>query len=148
MSSLFCCGSAKPYKPGYLDHEAKFNSFMDWAVFPRESSLATGDEDGGNDKTSLITIKPKFVVQLVRQVNYGPLESTRYFASVEGQAEAFIEVTESDLIEANFQKLNSYKNFKCEAHNKFFETNLYQKDPINKHHWRRNAARPADSIDL
>ena len=31
-----------------------------------------------------------------------------------------------------------YKNFKCDAHNKFFEVNLYQKNPINKHHWRAN----------
>jgi hypothetical protein len=33
-------------------------------------------------------------------------------------------------------------------HNKFFELNLYEKDPINKHHWRVNIARPSDDIDL
>jgi hypothetical protein len=31
-----------------------------------------------------------------------------------------------------------YKNFRCSEHNKFFEFNLYKKDPINKHHWRAN----------
>jgi hypothetical protein len=41
-----------------------------------------------------------------------------------------------------------YKNFKCTAHNKFFELNLYQKDPVNKHHWRANIARPSADIDL
>jgi hypothetical protein len=41
-----------------------------------------------------------------------------------------------------------YKNFKCTAHNKFFELNLYQKDPVNLHHWRADIARPADEIDL
>ncbi|KAI0120744.1 hypothetical protein BJ170DRAFT_688564 [Xylariales sp. AK1849] len=41
-----------------------------------------------------------------------------------------------------------YKNFKCEIHNKFFEVNIYQKDPVNKHHWRANLARPSSSIDL
>ncbi|KAI1778515.1 hypothetical protein F4818DRAFT_438675 [Hypoxylon cercidicola] len=149
MSSLFCCGSAKSYKPGYLDHEAKFNTFMGWAEFPKESSLATvNDGNSQNDKADLTALKPKYVVQLVRQVNYGPLESTRYFAHVEGQDEPFIEVTENDLIQANFKKLNSYKNFKCDTHDKFFELNLYQKDPANKHHWRRNVARPSDSIDL
>jgi hypothetical protein len=41
-----------------------------------------------------------------------------------------------------------YKNFKCASHNKFFELNLYQKDPVNRHHWRANIARPAADIDL
>ena len=41
-----------------------------------------------------------------------------------------------------------YKNFKCTSHNKFFELNLYQKDPVNRHHWRANIARPAADIDL
>jgi hypothetical protein len=41
-----------------------------------------------------------------------------------------------------------YKNFKCTSHNKFFELNLYQKDPVNRHHWRTNIARPAADIDL
>jgi hypothetical protein len=41
-----------------------------------------------------------------------------------------------------------YKNFKCTLHNKFFELNLYQKDPVNRHHWRANIARPAADIDL
>jgi hypothetical protein len=41
-----------------------------------------------------------------------------------------------------------YKNFKCTLHNKFFELNLYQRDPVNRHHWRANIARPAADIDL
>ena len=41
-----------------------------------------------------------------------------------------------------------YKNFKCTSHNKFFELNLYQKDPVHRHHWRANIARPAADIDL
>ena len=43
---------------------------------------------------------------------------------------------------------NSYKNFKCEQHNKFFELDLYQEKPVNKHHWRADIDRPARSIDL
>lgn len=42
----------------------------------------------------------------------------------------------------------SYKNFRCAEHDKFFEVNLYQKDPMNKHHWRSDLARPATLIDL
>ena len=119
--------------------------------------------------------------QIVRQVNYGPLKSKRYFIAVRENAdEPFLEVTERDLIEANYEELNScvfsstrssetifsgsiklnlfwdtlltlktrYKNFKCDAHNKFFEVNLYQKNPINKHHWWADIARPAEEIDL
>jgi hypothetical protein len=42
----------------------------------------------------------------------------------------------------------SFKNYKCAIHNKFFEVNVYQKDPVNAHHWRANIARPATEIDL
>ncbi|KAI8416622.1 hypothetical protein FOFC_02935, partial [Fusarium oxysporum] len=86
--------------------------------------------------------------QLVRQVNYGPLESKRYFIPTDGTESDFVEVIENDLIQAKFQKVNTYKLYKCQGHNKFFGVNIYQKDPINKHHWRVHIARPADSIDL
>jgi hypothetical protein len=46
-------------------------------------------------------------VQLVRQVNYGPLESKRYFVSNADASDAFVEVTEQWLVENNLQKLNS-----------------------------------------
>ncbi|KAH8680339.1 hypothetical protein BGZ61DRAFT_535409 [Ilyonectria robusta] len=144
MSSLFCCSDIKPYRPQYLSYETMFTTFMHWAAFPRQASPSGGDDV----KVDLIDHPPSFAVQLVRQVNYGPLESKRYFIPVEGKANEFVEVLENDLIQANFQKLNSYKNYKCVAHTKFFEVNLYQKDPVNKHHWRANLARPASSIDL
>jgi hypothetical protein len=101
-------------------------------------------------------------------VNYGPIEAKRYFVPKPGQGAGFVEVLEKDLIEANFKKENTYvlrvslelglrdktltygryKNWRCEKDNKFFEVNVYRKDPINKHHWRANIARPADQIDL
>lgn len=152
MSSLFCCSSINGYRPQILQHQDKFNTFMRWAGFPRSSSPKSHGE--GTDLDALGTT---YVVQLVRQVNYGPLESKRYFAFVKDSGE-FVEVVEGDLVNANFQKLNSfvlyppavyfmtrfeetetdskrrYKNFRCEGHNKFFEVNLYQKDPVNKHY--------------
>ncbi|SPO05484.1 uncharacterized protein DNG_08171 [Cephalotrichum gorgonifer] len=143
MSSLLCCASTEAYRPQYLQHQAKFTAFMDWAQFPK----ACATKDGGGQETDLEALGTPYIVQLVRQVNYGPLESKRYFASVKGTSD-FIEVTEDDLIRANFQKLNSYKNYRCGVHNKFFEVNLYQKDPVNKHHWRVNVARPGSQIDL
>ncbi|KAK4868510.1 hypothetical protein LT330_006712 [Penicillium expansum] len=92
-----------------------------------------------------------YAVQFVRQVNFGAIEAKRYFIphpEANGDRAEFVEITEQDLIAGNFQKLNSYKNFKCTMHNKFFEVNLYQKDPVNRHHWRLNIARPASDIDL
>jgi hypothetical protein len=50
--------------------------------------------------------------------------------------------------EKKTEKTIRYKNFKCTRHNKFFELNLYEKDPVNTHHWRANIARPARDIDL
>lgn len=102
MSSLFCCSSIEGYRPQYLQHEDKFTTFMRWAGYPKTSSTKI---DGG--ATDLDTLGTAYVVQLVQQVNYGPLESRRYFAFVRDSGE-FIEVVEDDLVKANFQKLNSY----------------------------------------
>jgi len=105
MSFLFCCGSVKPYRPARLLHEDKFKAFIAWAEFPKDSSQSTGD---GAEMVDLTALKPPYAIQLVRQVNYGPLESKRYFIPVEGKDNEFTEVAEDDLIQANFQKLNSY----------------------------------------
>ncbi|CCT72833.1 uncharacterized protein FFB20_05633 [Fusarium fujikuroi] len=141
MSTLFCCVAIEPYRPQYLSHQPKFNNFMSWASFPRESTLNETQHD-------LSQLNPSYAVQLVRQVNFGPLESKRYFIPHNTSEGQYVEVSEQDLIQANFKKLNTYKNYKCGGHNKFFEVNIYQKDPVNKHHWRANIARPAGSIDL
>ncbi|KAH6623082.1 S-adenosyl-L-methionine-dependent methyltransferase [Chaetomium tenue] len=104
MSSLFCCSSVKPYRPQVLQHERKFMVFMAWAEFPQQSSPSTDD---GAEKTDLIALRPPYAIQLVRQVNFGPLESKRYFIPAEGNENEFAEVVEDDLIQANFKKLNS-----------------------------------------
>jgi len=102
MESLFCCDAAKPYRPQYLLHQARFTEFLDWAKFPRSAAPDSGHET----KPDLTELEPPYAVQLVRQVNYGPLESKRYFIPVSDKDD-FIEVTEDDLIQANFKKLNS-----------------------------------------
>ncbi|KAL6832263.1 hypothetical protein V8C40DRAFT_273617 [Trichoderma camerunense] len=137
MTDLFCCSSIQPYRPKRLDHEQKFDKFMQWAKF-----TSAKPDDG-----PIFIVSADYVVQLVRQANYGPQESVRYFMTVDDGVE-FEEVREKDLIAANFEKLNSYKNFKCNTHDKFFEVNLYQQNPTNRHHWRANIARPATDIDL
>ncbi len=41
-----------------------------------------------------------------------------------------------------------YKSYRCLGHNKFFELNMYQKNPTQKHHWRADVDRPARNLDL
>jgi hypothetical protein len=101
MLSIFCCSNLQPFRPTRTDHEAKFTSFLGWAKFPRVAAVnpAAGAE-------SLQHSNWPYAIQLVKQVNYGPLESKRYFVPLGGDAE-FKEITERDLIEANFAKVNS-----------------------------------------
>ncbi|KAI9859167.1 MAG: hypothetical protein M1813_007125 [Trichoglossum hirsutum] len=139
MSSMFCCSNLQPFRPTRTDHEAKFTSFFEWSKFPAISAVEKPE--------SLQDSNWSYAIQLVKQVNYGRLESKRYFVPLDDDA-GFKEITERGLIEANFAKVNSYKNFRCALHDKFFELNLYQKDPVNRHHWRANIARPAADIDL
>ncbi|PVH81612.1 hypothetical protein DL98DRAFT_354525, partial [Cadophora sp. DSE1049] len=145
MSEIFCCPSLKPYKPKNVDHEPKFSTFMKWASIPASTTSNTV-----SDTAVPLLDSSTYVVQIVRQKNFGALEWKRYFKSVgaSGAKGDFLEITEQDIIDANFEKLNSYKNFKCGIHNLFFEVNIYQKNPVNLHHWRANVARPASSIDL
>ncbi len=106
MSSLFCCSSVQPYKQQRVSHEAKLNSFMNWARFPRSSTLYDGIERPMNLDSNW-----PYAVQLVQQVNYGALESTRYFVPKDQQSggggQEFYEISEKDLIEANYAKLNT-----------------------------------------
>lgn len=171
MSPIFCYSSIAPYREARLTHEGKFLRFMAWARHSESSSPVTGSDSYFRNPNNNI---PEFAVQFVQQVNYGPVEAKRYFipdtSLAAGGPSEFLEVTEQDLIIGNFQKLNAlvclsndlpismlqneklnskrYKNFKCVAHNKFFELNIYQKDPLNQHHWRVNIARPGSDIDI
>jgi hypothetical protein len=98
MSSIFCCSSIQGYKNRILSHEPKFQTFMAWASYPKESSAVSS-------KTAPTSTDITFAVQLVRQTNYGPLDNKRYF--ITGSDGAFVEVTEQWLVDANFEKLNT-----------------------------------------
>ena len=104
MDSIFCCSSIEPFRPQIIETEAKFNMFLNWARTSEANSLNTipnVPEILSSNNNSC------FVVQLVRQVNYGPLESKRYFVKTPIMGAAFTEVTEQDLINANYEKVNS-----------------------------------------
>jgi hypothetical protein len=94
MSSIFCCSNIQPFKNRTLTHEPKFRTFMSWATYPTASTIT--DTPDASDVA--------LVIQIVKQVNYGPLESKRYFVQ---RDEQFVEVTEKWLIDANFEKLNT-----------------------------------------
>ena len=105
MAAVFCCPSGpKPYRPQILSHEAKFQAFLRWMPAAQEASIG-GTTEG---KRILSDDSSAYAVQVVQQVNYGPLESKRYFISGDGERGTdFYEITEADLIEANFEKLNA-----------------------------------------
>ena len=95
MSSIFCCPNTTPYKSRILDNEPKFRSFLNWGSFPKDISITTNLPDEPNG----------FIIQVVRQVNFGPLESKRYFLHT--SSDTFVEVSEQWLIDNNFKKLNA-----------------------------------------
>jgi hypothetical protein len=104
MDSFFCCSSIEPFRPRIIEAEAKFNMFLNWT---RTSQAASTNEIQNVTEILSSNNHSCFVVQLVRQVNYGPLESKRYFAKTPSMGAAFTEVTEQDLINANYEKVNS-----------------------------------------
>jgi hypothetical protein len=105
MATLFCCGNIQPYRPVRVDHELKFKSFLEWAHFPRSATVY----DLTDDNSELQSPPGQHAIQLVQQVNFGALESTRYFVprTTQDSNAGFQEITERDLIEANFAKVNS-----------------------------------------
>lgn len=89
-----------------MDHDAKFRVFSDWASYPKSSSVV----EDADDASTLDKSDGYFAMQVVQQVNFGPLESKRYFITAKGQdgEEPFVEVAERYLIDANYKKVNSY----------------------------------------
>jgi hypothetical protein len=94
-NGIFCCANFAPYRPNVLDHESKFSAFINWAKANGKPTASTA--------SSLVGVP--YAVQLVRQINFGPQESIRYFIPTEFSG--FQEINERYLIDANFEKLNS-----------------------------------------
>jgi hypothetical protein len=151
----FCCNDIKPYpRFSRTDHDEKFNPFINVATenATKECNTPTASSSASNPSAD----EYPYIIQFVKQVSYGPVESRQFFAPASStnistptpESKPYIELSEEALIAANFTKVNTYKNFKCTDHNRFFELNLYQKDPVNKHHWRLDIARPSKEIDL
>ena len=99
MENLFCCTDLQPFRPRTVDHEFKFTSFMTWGMKYQNGTTASF-----SSSTKTFT----YAIQLVKQVNYGALESKRYFVPVSGTLLDHVEIREQDLLDANFEKVNSY----------------------------------------
>ncbi|PQE29664.1 MFS multidrug transporter protein [Rutstroemia sp. NJR-2017a BBW] len=141
MKPLLYCSSTKPFRPQYLQHEARFNAFTKWADYLAHHHVlaSTSIETTTDPSVTISSPNPSnprtpYVVQFVRKI------------------------TEHDLITANYQKLNSkaqptqqvlsrYKNHRCSPDDKFFKANLSHKDLANTHQRRRSLERQADDID-
>jgi hypothetical protein len=119
-STIFCCSQIKPYpRRTSTDHDHKFNPFIEAGLTSIEAPTIICSSADDDLKAAALSEERSFAIQLVRQVNYGPLESTRYFtpspesaASTSVAESRYIELSEEDLIATNFTKVNSYKNFK------------------------------------
>ena len=88
---------ALSFRSQKLDHEAKFDGFMKWAG---DEATSPALQDG-----YFLVSNASYAIQLVRQINYVPQESIRYFIP---RNKSFMEATEDDLLKPNFEKMNSY----------------------------------------
>ncbi|WRT68891.1 uncharacterized protein IL334_005873 [Kwoniella shivajii] len=93
------------YKNRRTDREAEFNDFFAFAGKP-EIGHGNGDKSRNH----------AFAIQVSKQVNFGSIYSVRYFASTKlipsSENGNFSEITQTDIIEHNLSKVNSYKNYK------------------------------------
>lgn len=151
----FCCNAIKPYpRFSRTDHDEKFNPFIN--IVTENTTKDSNTYTASSSDTDPSANEYPYIIQFVKQVSYGPVESRQFFAPTAStdtstsalEGKQYIELSEEALIAANFTKVNTHKNFKYTSHNRFLELNLYQKDPVNKHHWRLDVTRPSKEIDL
>ncbi len=90
---VFCCTARTPYRPIRTDQEDKFSTFLSWA----DGHAVASSSDGHG-----------YVIQAVKQVNFGPVQQVTYFLRT---ANAYKEVSEEDVIQAKLHKTNAYKNY-------------------------------------
>jgi hypothetical protein len=84
-------------------------------------------------------------------VDRGPVLSKQYFISAAlcGEAESveFKEVSAGEIAALSLEKSNSFKNFKSRSENRFYEMNMYKRDPRSSRRVQANTERP-EGIDL
>lgn len=87
---VFCCSSYRPYRPTHTDEENKFDTFLTWL----------------QDRGSSTSASRNYVIQAIKQVNFGPVQEIRYFWRT---PDGFEEVTEAFVKYGGLTKKNTYK---------------------------------------
>ncbi len=110
-----CCKSPQPYKPTKTDYEALFKFFL-YAQYGIGSHCTAPVGDA------------IFCIQVVSQINFmAETRQAEYFLVEQGK----IEKCDEDMFKKDFVRLNSFKNFVCKEHNRFFEINGYKKGQVS-----------------
>ena len=113
--TFFCCSNRSDYKNQWWNTEStkmikEFITFCD------------GD--------SLSLTSKAFAIQAVTKEDFGPTLSTEWYIR-EGTGFRKDPTKNSG---GRFKRSNDYKNFKCRAHKRYFEINLYTEDGVSYHH--------------
>ncbi|KAJ5958184.1 uncharacterized protein N7479_005334 [Penicillium vulpinum] len=135
MSNLFCCTTIQPTKLPNPEHEQTFTEFTKWAL------TTIGNLTGSTNPS-----EASLCVQLVSQVNSGSVDSVRYFVAGDKHGN-FEEISEDDVLDANFVKINECKSFICTKHNRVFDLNLYEPSTGSTRHWRSSITKPLKQIE-
>ena len=105
MPTIFCCSDVRASHT--LGNDEKLNTFLNWAAYPTERAVhPTVEQD---DKLA-DSDYPYYIrlAKMVNTINFGPVETKRYFAPMgeKDGAKVFVELAESDLksIAANYTK--------------------------------------------
>ncbi|KFZ16422.1 hypothetical protein V501_02237 [Pseudogymnoascus sp. VKM F-4519 (FW-2642)] len=88
--NVFCGSNLQPYRPKSLDHEPKFTDYISWA---KRASLGTSCAAEKSSDTP------------------GATEHYPYAVQLDNPARDFLEITADDLVDANFEKVNSHLRF-------------------------------------
>ncbi|PQE07729.1 MFS multidrug transporter protein [Rutstroemia sp. NJR-2017a BVV2] len=129
MKTLLCCSSAGPFRPQYLQHEAKFNAFTKWADYLAHHVLASTSIETTTDPNATVSNpnpsspRTPYAVQFVRNKandNSSPPPPPPPNSSRSPST------TSSPLITRNLIRM-------C---------------PVNTHEWRARFERSAGNIDL
>ena len=131
---FFCCSNRTDYRNNWRNTQS--------TRLIREFITFCDKGDG-----SLPPATELFAIQAVTQEDFGPVLSTVWYVR-EGNG---FKVDTTNNSSHSFKRSNDYKNFKCKAHNKYFEVNLYTKSGVSYHHESTRSGRLHSrdaSIDL
>ena len=130
--ALFCCDKYKGYKNVWLASEPGNVCFQEFLEFSKGNQLSE-------------CTKP-YAIQAVEKEDFGPTLRTKWFIR---RDKSFV-IDDTNNGDQTFLRSNDFKNFKCGAHKRFFELNLYTASGVSHHHTSHRSGNSYDrdaSID-